>query len=394
MRFLHTSDWHLGRGLHGTPLHDAQADALAQIVQIAKDEDVDAVLIAGDVYDRSVPPLESVGLLNRTLSALAQIAPVILTPGNHDSATRLAFGSGLYRDTLHIRGSVEEVGTPVMLSDEHGEVAVYPFPYLDPDDARRRLAQGEEPLPRSHAAVLGQAMDRVRDDLSARDNPRSVVVAHAFVVGSSGRENAEVSDSERDITVGTVDCVGTEVFEGVDYVALGHLHGRQSPRVGDNANVVHYSGSPLRYSFSESDHVKSVTIVDLDATGAISLRTIPIDQPRGMARIQGVMAELVEDLGPFMDNRDHWVQVTVTDASRPTDMIMRIREVFPHCLAVRFEPNGEPLAVAHRGAAITTMAPRDVLADFIQEMGGEAASEAELAALEPLLTQAFGGAGA
>lgn len=391
MRFLHTSDWHLGRGLHGTALHAAQEQALSRIVEIAREERVDAVLIAGDVYDRSVPPLESVGLLNRTLNDLAQIAPVILTPGNHDSATRLSFGADLFRDCVHIRGCVDEVGTPVMLSDGHGDVAVYAFPYLDPDDARHRLADGEQPLARSHRAVLGAAMDRVRDDLTRRDPVRAVVVAHAFVVGSSGRDSAQVSESERDITVGTVDCVGADVFCGVDYVALGHLHGRQSPRSGDDGPVLHYSGSPLRYSFSESNHIKGVTIVDLDANGAVSLRTVEIEQPRAMVRVQGRMADLLDDHGPFAGDRDAWVQVTVTDPSRPSDMIARIRSVFTHCLVIRFEPNGHPLATGQRGVAVTTMAPRDVLADFIEEMGGVEASEQELAALEPLLAQAFGG---
>ncbi|MCU0278030.1 MAG: exonuclease SbcCD subunit D [Candidatus Nanopelagicales bacterium] len=391
MRFLHTSDWHLGRGLHGTALHSAQAAALSRIVEIAREERVDAVLIAGDVYDRSVPPLESVGLLNRTLSELAQIAPVILTPGNHDSATRLSFGAGLFRDCIHIRGCIDDVGTPVMLTDGHGDVAVYAFPYLDPDEARHRLADGEQPLTRSHQAVLSAAMDRVRDDLARRDGVRSVVVAHAFVVGSSGRESAEVSESERDITVGTVDCVGTDVFRGVDYVALGHLHGRQSPGSADDGPVVHYSGSPLRYSFSESNHIKGVTIVDVDAHGVVTLRTVDIEQPRAMARIQGPIADLLADDGPFAAHRDAWVQVTVTDPSRPSDMIARIRSVFAHCLVIRFEPNGQPVTMGQRGVAVTTMAPRDVLADFIEEMGGVAASDRELAALEPLLAQAFGG---
>jgi exonuclease SbcD len=391
VRFLHTSDWHLGRGLHSTPLHDAQAAAMDAIVAIAESEQVDAVLVAGDVYDRAVPPLASVALLNSTLARLAAIAPVILTPGNHDSATRLGFGAELYREGVHIRSRIEDVGTPVILCDEHGEVAVYTFPYLDPDDARMRLADdSDESLARSHDAVIGRAMDLVRDDLADRD-VRSVVVAHAFVVGSTGRDSAQTSDSERDITVGTVDCVGAHAFAGVDYVALGHLHGRQCPKGPEDGPVLHYSGSPLRYSFSEAGHDKGVTIVDVDADGSVALRHLPVEQPRAMARLQGLLVDLVADNGPHAAHRDDWVQITVTDPSRPGDMVARIRAVFPHCLVIRHEPDGRPLEFDGKGVNTTAMTPREVMADFIEEMGGVPATVEEVEALEPLLAGVFGG---
>lgn len=391
MRFLHTSDWHLGRGLHGTPLHDAQAAAMDAIVAVAQREQVDAVLVAGDVYDRAVPPLASVDLLNSTLARLAGIAPVILTPGNHDSATRLGFGAALYRDGVHVRSRIEDVAEPVLLRDEHGEVAVYAFPYLDPDDARSRLAdETDGPLARSHDAVIGRAMDLVRDDLAGRDC-RSVVVAHAFVVGSSGRGSAQTSDSERDITVGAVDCVGAHAFAGIDYVALGHLHGRQNPTGPEGGPVLHYSGSPLRYSFSEADHTKGVSIVDVGADGSVALQHVPIEQPREMARLQGLLADLVADDGPHAAHRGDWAQITVTDPSRPGDMVARLRAVFPHCLVIRHEPDGRPLEFDGKGVNTTAMAPREVMADFIEEMGGVPATAEEMEALEPLLAEVFGG---
>lgn len=392
MRFLHTSDWHLGRSLHGAGLQQAQADALDQIVRIAAEAEVDAILIAGDIYDRAVPPVDSVSLLNRTLKRLTDIAPVIVTPGNHDSATRLGFGSDLFADSLHVRWRPEELAEPVILSDEHGPVAVYPFPYLDPDDARHRLAEDPElPLARSHKAVLSRAMDMVRSDLAERGDTRSVVVAHAFVVGASGRDRAEVSDSERDISVGTVDSVGAEVFEGVDYVALGHLHGRQSPRAAQGGPVAHYSGSPLRYSFSEATHTKGVTIVDIDAQGSVSLEHRLVSQPRGMARLSGTLADLLEQASEPDGRRDDWVQVTVTDPSRPEDMVAKVRAAYPHCLVIRHEPDGRSLAEGGQGVDAAGMTPREVLADFIEQMGGEPATEAEMAAAEPILTKIFGG---
>ncbi len=392
MRLLHTSDWHLGRGLHGTALHQAQEAVLNQIVAIAEDSRVDAILIAGDVYDRALPPLDSVTLLHRTLSRLTQIAPVILTPGNHDSATRLGFGADLFQDSLHVRWRMEQVAEPVVLSDGDGEVAIYPFPYLDPDDARFRLADDrEEPLDKSHEAVLTRAMDLVREDLATRGIGRSVVVAHAFVVGSSGRAAAEVSESERDITVGTVDSVGAHAFAGVDYVALGHLHGRQNPRPPGGGPVLHYCGSPLRYSFSEASHTKSVTIVDLEADGSVQLQHVELPQPRGMACLAGRLDDLLDGAGEHSARHDEWVQITVTDPSRPRDMVARLRDTFPHCLVIRHEPEGQPQAAAGRGVNTTTMSPREVMADFIEQMGGQQATDEELVALEPVLAKVFGG---
>lgn len=381
MRFLHTSDWHLGRGLHGTNLQDAQAAVMDQIVDIAETEQVDAVLIAGDVYDRAVPPLESVQLLDRTLSRLADIAPVILIPGNHDSATRLGFNAALMKDTLHIRSRVEDVGQPVVLKDEHGEVAIYGFPYLNPADARHRLADAGEPLEGSHEAVIGRAMDLVRDDLAKR-TARAVVVAHAFVVGSAGREKAQTSESERDISVGTVDCVGADAFRGVHYVALGHLHGRQRPSGPADGPTLHYSGSPLRYSFSEANHTKSVTIVDLDATGATTLREMELTQPRGMAQLRGTLDELLSNT----ENREDWVQVVFTDPTRPEDVVAKLRAHFPYCLANRHEPpDGE--GAERPGVNPASMSPLDVMRAFITEMGGAEPTEAEMAALEPILAE-------
>jgi exonuclease SbcD len=233
-------------------------------------------------------------------------------------------------------------------------------------------------------------MDLVRADVDVR-NARSIVVAHAFVVGSTGRDAAQTSDSERDITVGTVDCVGAHVFAGVDYVALGHLHGRQNPKGPQGGPVLHYSGSPLRYSFSEADHTKGVTIVEVDSDGSVQLRYVDVEQPRAMARLQGMLADLLADDGAHSAHRDDWVQITVTDPSRPGDMVARLRAVFPHCLAIRHEPDGRSLEFGGKGVNTTAMTPREVMADFIEEMGGVAATDEEMEALEPLLAEVFGG---
>ena len=183
MRLLHTSDWHLGRGLHGLDLHDAQVQMVRQVSEAVSAYAVDAVIVAGDVFDRAVPPVAAVRLWGEALRALTEQVPVIVVSGNHDSAVRLGAGADLYRDGVHLCTDVSDIGRPVVLSDEHGPVAVYPIPFLDPDLARHSLARADEPLERSHAAVLAEAMNRVRSDLQKRranGNMRSVVVAHAF----------------------------------------------------------------------------------------------------------------------------------------------------------------------------------------------------------------------
>ncbi|MDQ1720645.1 MAG: repair protein SbcD/Mre11, partial [Pseudonocardiales bacterium] len=274
MRFLHTSDWHLGRTLHGVDLLEAQRDVLNQICRlVAQPPDgvpVDAVLIAGDVYDRAVPPVEAVALFASTLAELIKHSTVIVTAGNHDSAIRLGFGAELFTERLRLRTDLASVGSPVLLGDGPAQVAVYPLPYLDPDAARAVLAPCDQPLERSHQAVMTAAMDRVRHDLASRPPAtRSVVVAHAFVVGGLP------SESERSIVVGGVDSVAAGTFDGVDYVALGHLHGAQQPR-GPAGTVLRYSGSPLRYSFSEQEHLKSVSLVDLDPDLPARVTAVPV----------------------------------------------------------------------------------------------------------------------
>ena len=216
----------------------------------------------------------------------------VVTSGNHDSAIRLGFGSRLFSDRLHLRTSCDRIADPVVLCDEYGPVHVYGIPYLEPDLTRHKLAA--QPVERSHAGVLAAAMDLVLGDLERHAvsgaRPRSIVMAHAFITGSAD-DTGERSDSERDIRVGNVDCAPASLFAGIDYTALGHLHGPQQPRAA-GPGIVRYSGSPLRYSFSEARHAKSVTLVDIGPDGVKSVSTVDVPQPRAMAELTGTLEEL------------------------------------------------------------------------------------------------------
>ncbi|NED88006.1 exonuclease SbcCD subunit D [Streptomyces sp. SID11233] len=329
MKILHTSDWHLGRSFHRVSLLEAQAAYLDHLVATVRDHEVDAVLVAGDVYDRAVPPLSAVQLFDDALHRLAGAGvPTVMISGNHDSARRLGVGAGLIgRAGIHLRTDPAHCATPVVIPDAHGDVAFYGLPYLEPalvkDEFRAERA--------GHEAVLSAAMDRVRADLATRpDSTRSVVLAHAFVAGG------EPSDSERDITVGGVAAVPAGVFDGVDYVALGHLHGCQTV-----SERVRYSGSPLAYSFSESDHRKTMWLIELDDTGAVTAERIDCPVPRPLARITGRLDTLLDD--PALERHEHsWVEATLTDPVRPAEPMARLVERFPHTLALAFEPERDP----------------------------------------------------
>ncbi|MFT2691990.1 exonuclease SbcCD subunit D [Clavibacter zhangzhiyongii] len=386
MRILHTSDWHLGRTLHGEDLHAHHAAFLDHLVELVRERAVDVVLVAGDVYDRAVPGVPTVRLLSEALGRLSALATVIVTPGNHDSAARLGFASALLRDGLHILATVEALDVPVLVDDADGPVAFYGVPYLDPDAARGSLAApGAPPLPRSHEAVLGAAMERVRADAAARPGTRAVVVAHAFVTG------AAPSESERDIRVGGVDQVPAAAFDGVDYVALGHLHGAQevgaaSTRTGVRAPRIRYSGSPLAFSFGERLQRKSSALVELAADGSTTVELIAAPVPRRLAEVTGSLAEIVD--GRHADLVDAWVRVHVTDPVHPAHLVARVREALPHALVVLHEPEGRVEGVRSRVVDATTD-PLEVAADFVAYATGAPPTEAELLVLRQAHEQAL-----
>ncbi|WP_369779245.1 exonuclease SbcCD subunit D [Streptomyces sp. R33] len=371
MRLLHTSDWHLGRSFHRVNLLGAQAAFIDHLVETVREHEVDAVLVAGDVYDRAVPPLPAVELYDRALHRLADLGvPTVMISGNHDSARRLGVGAGLIgRAGIHLRTDPGGCADPVVLADVHGEVALYGLPYLEPALVKDRF--GAEKV--SHEAVLGAAMDLVRADLAARaPGTRSVVLAHAFVTGG------QASDSERDIAVGGVEAVPAAVFDGVDYAALGHLHGCQTIN-----ERVRYSGSPLAYSFSEADHRKTMWLVELDPAGEITAERIETPVPRPLARIRGRLDELLEEAS-YAAYEDSWIEATLTDPVRPEDPMARLAGRFPHTLSLAFDPEGrEEDGGTSYAQRLKGRSDQEIAEDFVAHVrGGGVADEAERAVLQ------------
>jgi exonuclease SbcD len=367
MRILHTSDWHLGRSFHRESLLDAQSRFVDHLVEVVRSERVDVVVVSGDIYDRALPSVDAVALADDALRRLITVGVrVVMTSGNHDSAQRLGFASDLIDAAgVHLRTEPAQLAVPVVIADQHGDVALYGLPYLEPD-----LLRGAWQLDgRSHQVVLDEAMRRVRVDLADRPpTTRSVVLAHAFVAG------AEPCDSERDISVGGASNVAVSTFRGVDYVALGHLHGRRAL-----TESVRYSGSPLAYSFSEAAHRKGSWLVDLDATGLGEVTFVEAPVPRPLAVVTGTLETLLSD-------RRHdaaeaaWVQATLTDPRRPVQAMERLRARFPHALVLRFEPSaGLPDEQAPPLPDVTGLSDAEVVSLFFEQMRGAGVDDDEAA---------------
>ncbi len=371
MRILHTSDWHLGRSFHGVAMIDAQAEFLDHLVGTVVSERVDLVVVSGDVYDRALPPVDAVELTGDTLARLAATGVrTVVTSGNHDSAIRLGFNARLSDAAgVHLRTRWQDVGTPVVVEDAHGPVAVYGLPYLEPDAVRQPWALTS----RTHEAALRAAMQRVHADLATR-GCRSVVLAHAFVAGSPDAAPAMSSDSERDITVGGLQITPTSVFAGVSYAALGHLHGRATL-----TETARYSGSPLAYSFSETTHTKGSWLVELGASGLTRADFVAAPVPRRLAQVRGRLDDLLT-AAEHAPLEDRWLAATLTDPQRPPLAMERLRRRFPHTLTLAFEPEGRQ--GSGRGPVLPHLVGRsdlDIALGFVEDVRAlEATTEEEL----------------
>lgn len=377
MRFLHTADWHLGRQFHGASLLEDQAHVLAQFVQLAREERVDAVLVAGDIFDRAVPPAEAVSLLGDVLRQLVVDAsiPVVLIAGNHDSAERIAFSGGiLERQQLFVRGPFGDF-RPVVLPGLHGAVAFHPLPYVEPLHARTTLAaEGVT----DHASAMDAVLRRVRREFVP--GRRNVLVGHAFVTGGSE------SESERPLSVGGSGAVPHTCFEGFDYVALGHLH---RPQAAGQPHI-RYSGSLLKYSFQESDHDKGVSLVSLGQDRVPEVRHVRLSPRRDVRVLTGSFAELMARPVTGADAIDY-LRADLTDAAPVLEPMMRLRDRYPNLMEIRFLRHGE--AVAGTGVARDHRQrdPADLFQSFWRDVAGEdlppGHAEAFRACVQPVVSR-------
>ncbi|MBG6238563.1 exonuclease SbcD [Mycetocola sp. CAN_C7] len=333
MRILHTSDWHIGRTFHGHSTIANLRTVLAELAVVVREREVDVVVVSGDIFDSAAPAAEAYTTLESAVVALrAAGATVILTSGNHDSATRLGFMSRFSeRAGVHVVTRQDQHDQPVTIDDEYGPVHFYGIPYLEPSLIRHHYP--DETL-RTHEQVLGFVMDRIRADLAARGG-RSMVLSHCFAVNVAPTEAApvsEASDVERDITAGGIDYVPLSVFDGPDYVALGHIHGRSTL-----SERVRYSGAPLHYSFSEAAKPRGGWIIDFDAAGLSTVEWFDLSVPRTLTVVTGSIDEILAD--PELDGDEgSWLSVLLTDTVRPLDGMRRLQARFPFCVTLEHRP--------------------------------------------------------
>jgi len=367
MKFIHTSDWHLGRQLHNQSLLDDQRHVLSQIIELAKVHQVDGVIIAGDIYDRSIPPAHAVALLDEVVNQLVEEMgiPVIMIAGNHDGHERLGFASKLMkRCGLHIIGPLTKDVAAITLSGKQGDAVFYGLPYADPAMVRHVL----ECEVSSHEEAMAVQLKRVSEH-DSQGLPK-VVIGHCFLDGGSE------SDSERPLSIGGADKISPSLFTSFNYSALGHLHGVQFKGEAH----VRYSGSILKYSFSEQHQNKSVTLVDLDDGGKAEISLLPLIALRDVRILEGELESLLER-GKSDTHRDDYLMIRLLDKHAILDAMGKLRSVYPNVL--HLERTG---LMAQNGRVELSRdhikkGELDMFSDFFAQVAGEGMSEAQLQAM-------------
>jgi len=373
MRILHLADLHLGKIFHDIHLTDVQAHILEQIVAIARDNKIDVVAISGDVYDRSVPPVQATVVMDEFLTRLIELGiRVVMTPGNHDSAERVSFCSRLMRSRgLHIAPGLPGDVQPVQLDDEHGAVTFYPFPYIEPLLLKKSLDDSE-------ICDFNTAMARVIESLSPEPG-RSVCLAHCFTQGG------ETSESERPLSIGGSSLVETGHFNRFNLTLLGHLHRPQKIN-----HSIFYAGAPLTYSFSESSHQKSVAVYDLAADGTFTRELLVLNPLRKVRSISGMLEEILSGAQSDPD-RDDYLWVELTDSGGLFDYAARIRAEYPNVLnitrsAYRHDGAGEG------GIVIRDKSETEIVASFFRHITGQELQPEEAALMDKVMGEIFTGA--
>lgn len=379
MKILHTSDWHLGRNFGPVSLHDEQEEFCAWVLETALEHGVGLLVVAGDLYDRAIPPQESVVLWRETLTAFhrAGIA-VIAIAGNHDGADRVAAFDGLTDEArIFVRGGYGRAGEVLTLEFPDGPLDIVAVPYLDPQLAPSEWADElvVAQRPRTHETVLDLALGRAR---AAGTTGRSLAVVHAFVAGSSE------SESERHLTVGGTDKIGASILDGFSYVALGHLH---TPQVIGDVDHVRYSGTPLPYSFSETGP-KSVVLVDMGVDGSCAIEILPVPIGRPVATIVGTIDELLAP-DAHVDARDKYVKAVLTDATYVVDAKARLQERYPHCTDVVMQSAGAGVELGPGSEIRAQLSPLAAAEGFWSDIIGEPLTDLQHAALVEAVDRVF-----
>ena len=376
MKFIHLSDLHIGKRVNEFSMLEDQEFILAKILEIIDLETPSGVIIAGDVYDKSVPSAEAVRLFDDFLSRLARRKmPTFIISGNHDSAERLAFGAQIMGSSgIHLSPVYNGVVEPILMADKHGEVGIYMLPFIKPAHVRRFYENEEF---NSYTGAMEVAIRHMNVD----EKRRNILITHQFVTGASRSESEEVS-------VGGSDNVDASVFAPFDYVALGHIHGPQN--CGDPR--IRYCGTPLKYSFSEAKDEKSVTVVELEEKGSFSVRTIPLIPKREMREIKGKYADLM--LKSFYENTtyvDDYMHITLTDEDDVPDAIGKLRIVYKNLMKLDYDNTRTRTQSEITGAEdVETKSPMQLFGEFYEAQNGQEMSAEQQSFMCDLIEKIWG----
>lgn len=334
MKIIHTGDWHIGKIVHNIHMTDDQRYIMKKFMDIVKKEKPDVVVVAGDIYDRSIPPVEAVELLDEVLSKMLKElgVKVIVAAGNHDSPDRISFASSILGgEGLYMKGRFEKITKSVSIDDRHGKVNFYVVPYAEPATVRAHFEREDI---KSHDDAMKAVTQSIYESMDK--NERNVFVGHGFVtyINEEGQEEeAMTSDSERPLSIGGSEHVDVSYFEGFDYVALGHLHRAQRIK---HENI-RYSGSIMKYSFSEHMHKKSVTCIEMGEKGDVSVRAIGMEPLRDMRVIKGRLEDLIKSEVYSLGNVEDYIMAVLTDRQEVYDAIGKLRAVYPNILKIEME---------------------------------------------------------
>lgn len=365
MKLIHLSDLHLGKRVNDFSMLEDQQYILAEILQIIDREKPDGVLIAGDVYDKSVPSAEAVALLDDFLVRLSRRElRIFVISGNHDSPERMAFGGRLMeRSGVHLAPVYDGRVEPVVLTDQYGPVKLYLLPFVKPSHVRRCFPERE-------IATYTDAVAAAIEAMGVDTAVRNVLVTHQFVTGAARCDSEELS-------VGGTDNVDAAVFDPFDYVALGHIHGPQ--QVG--RETVRYCGTPLKYSFSEAGHKKSVTVVELGEKGSVTIRTIPLKPLRDMVELRGTYEELT--LRAFYEGTTYprdYIHITLTDEEDIPDAVGKLRIIYPNLMKLDYDNKRTRAGIRLEGAEdVQQKSPLELLEEFYSNQNGQPMSEEQRA---------------
>ena len=370
MKILHLSDLHLGKKLNGFPLIDDQKYILDQILNITENENPDAVIIAGDIYDKSVPPAQAVNLFDEFLFRLSEKnIKVFAISGNHDSPDRISFGSRIMKNSgIYFSPAYNGTLSHIQLDDRYGKLNFYMLPFIRPSSVKNFFQDTEI---KSYTDAVNKTIDSTEIDF----NQRNILIAHQFVTG------AETCDSE-EFSVGGLENVDPSAFDGFDYVALGHIHKPQNVI----ENRIRYCGTPLKYSFSEVNHKKSVTVIEICEKENIKVRTVPLAPLHEMREIHGTFEEIYQS-----EKSTDYVKIVLTDEIPVPDSLNKLRTVFGNLMVLEYDNKRTRLQTGLKAVSHNTQSPAEIFNNFYEDRNGEFMNSEQYEYISRLITEIWEG---